>query len=130
MSNDFERFRTCAEAYGADARRWPEADRALHARYAGTVEGAAMLAAAARTDDFLDAWTPAPAEPALADRITAAVRDGRPPRRRVVAWSAAGFAASAVLGFAIGFMQAPPDPGADVVTLFIVGPAAAPGIGL
>lgn len=130
MTNDMERFRACAEAYGADARRWPQADRALHARLADTAEGAAILAAAGRTDEFLDAWKPAPAEAALADRISAAVLDDRPRRRRMAAWSAAAFAASAVLGFAVGYMQAPPDAGADVVTLFIVGPAAAPGIGL
>jgi|APFre7841882724_1041349.scaffolds.fasta_scaffold72558_2 hypothetical protein len=130
MTNDMERFRACADAYGADARRWPEADRALHARCAVTAEGAAILAAAARTDGFLDAWVPEPAAPALAGRIAEAVLDEQPRRRRVAAWSAAAFAASAVFGFAVGFMQAPADPGADLVTLFIVGPAAAPGIGL
>jgi hypothetical protein len=130
MTNDMERFRTCAEAYGADARRWPAADRALHARCAATAEGAAILAAAARTDDFLAAWTPSPDEPALAGRIADAVLDERPRRRRRLAWSAAAFAASAVFGFVVGFVQAPPDAGTDLVTLFIVGPGATPGIGL
>lgn len=130
MTNDMERFRACAEAYGAVPRRWPEADRALHARHAGTPAGAAILAAAARTDDFLDAWSPMPPPPALAGRIADAVLDERPRRRRMLAWSAAAFAASAAFGFVVGFVQAPPDPGTDLVTLFIVGPAAAPGIGL
>jgi len=130
MTNDAERFRACAQAYGAQARHWPAADRALHARFAATEEGAAILAAAARTDDLLDAWTPAPVERALADRIADAVLYERPRRRRMLAWSAAAFAASAAFGFVVGFMQTPPDPGPDLVTLFIVGPSATPGIGL
>jgi hypothetical protein len=35
-----------------------------------------------------------------------------------------------VFGFVVGFVQAPPDAGTVLVTLFIVGPGATPGIGL
>jgi hypothetical protein len=130
MTDDFDRFRNCAEAYGADARRWPAADRALHARYAATAEGAAVLAAAARTDGFLDAWTPATAPVDLAARIADAALGEPRRRRRRVAWSAAAFAASAVLGFVVGFAQAPDDGAADLLAQVIAGPAALPGVGL
>lgn len=130
MTDEFDRFRTCAEAYGADARRWPTADRALHARYAATPEGAAVLAAAGRTDDFLDAWGPPTAAPDLAARIADAALDAPRRHRRRMAWSAAAFAASAVLGFVVGFAQAPEDASADLLTQVIAGPAALPGIGL
>ncbi len=128
--NELERFQACAEAYGADPRRWPAADRALHARHAHTAAGAAILAAAARTDDFLDAWPSDAAPDDLAARIAAAALDERPRRMRRAAWSAAAFAASAVLGFAVGFMQVPADPGDDLLTQFIVGPGGAQGFGL
>ena len=128
--NELERFKACAEAYGADARRWPPADRALHARYAAAPEGAAILAAAARTDDFLDAWSPAPASAHLTARIGAVTLDERPRRRRRIAWSAAAFAVSAMLGFAVGFTQAPVDVGGDLLTQLIVGPAGPQGFGL
>lgn len=188
MTNDAERFKACAQAYGAQARHWPAVDRALYARFAATEEGVAILAAEARTDDLLDAWTPSPVERALADRIAEAVLSERPRRRRklswlqsrfaatgegaanlaaetrsedvldawtpspverafadripsailnersrqhrMVAWSAVAFAASAAFGLVVGFVKAPPDPGVDLVTLFIVGPSATPGIGL
>lgn len=130
MTNDAERFNACAQAYGAQARLWPVADRALYACFAATEEGAAILAAAARTDRFLDAWMPSPVDHALADRIADAVLYERRRRRRKLAWSAAAFAASAAFGFVVGFMQAPPDPGLDLVTLFIVGPSVTSGIGL
>jgi hypothetical protein len=130
MTDDFERFKACADAYGAHTRRWPDGYRVLHARYADTADGAAVLAAAARTDDFLDAWTPAPLSPAFADRLVEALVDDRPRRRRRLAWSAAAFAAIAAFGFAVGFMQAPQDDAADPLTLLLVGPAATPGIGL
>jgi hypothetical protein len=130
MTDDIERFRTCAEAYGADVRRWPERDRALYARHAHTEAGAAMLAAAARTDAFLDAWGDSADPPVATARIAAAVLGERPRRRRAMAWSAAAFAASAVLGFAVGFAQAPAALDEDLVTLLMVGPGAAPGVGL
>jgi hypothetical protein len=130
MTNEAERFKACAQAYGAQARHWPAADQALHAHFAATEEGAAILAEAARPDLFLDAWNPSTVERALADRIADAVLDEQPHRRRMLAWSAAAFAASVAFGFVVGFVQPPPYPGADLMTLFIVGPAAKLGIGL
>jgi hypothetical protein len=130
MTDDFERFKACAAAYGAHARRWPEAWRVLHARYAHTADGEAVLAAAARTDDFLDAWKPAPLSPAFADRLAETLVNDRPRRQHRLAWSAAAFAVIAAFGFAVGFMQAPQDNDADPLTLLLVGPATTPGIGL
>src|SRR3990172_8337925 len=50
---DLTRFKGCAEAYGADRRRWPAREHALYDRFAGTPEGAAILAEAARTHPLL-----------------------------------------------------------------------------
>lgn len=130
MDQDLERFRACARAYGAHARRWPEEDRPLFERYAGTPEGAAVLAAAERTDAFLDAWAPAADADALAERIVAAAIGEAPRRRRRMMWSAAAFAASALLGFAIGFAQAPPEPSVELVGQLLVGPSLPQGFGL
>lgn len=129
---DIERFKACAEAYGADPRRWPERDRATYARFADTPEGAAVLAAAERTDLFLDAWRTASPEASLAARIAGAASSRQPPifRRRTLAWSAAAFALSAVLGFAIGFAQAPEDAGLEVAARLLMGPESAQEIGL
>lgn len=131
MDTQLERFRTCAEAYGADRRRWPAKDQAAFDALAGTPAGAAILAAAERTDAFLDALPAHAADEALAARIVAAAT-GDPPRRarRRAAWSAVGFALSAVLGFAIGFAQAPEEPSTELVTQLLVGPSAPPGLGL
>ena len=41
---DLTRFKACAEAYGAERRRWPAREHALYDRFAGTPEGAAILA--------------------------------------------------------------------------------------
>jgi hypothetical protein len=130
MTNDIERFKACAQAYGAQAQHWPAADRELHARFAATEEGTTILAAAARTDDFLDAWTPPPTDRALADRIALSVLDEQPRRRRMLVLMSATFAASAAFGFVVGFVQAPPDPSADLVTLLVVGPSVVSEIGL
>lgn len=128
-----ERFRICADAYGADRRRWPQRDHAIFDACATTPRGAAMLAAAERTDLFLDAWpvSAARGDHALVERIANATADRAPARhRRRMVWSAAAFAMSAVLGFAIGFMQAPDEPSAEFVSQLLIGPSGAPGIGL
>jgi hypothetical protein len=131
MDKELERFKSCAEAYGANPRRWPEADRPLHARLALTHEGTAILAEAERTDLFLDVWTAAPARAVLAERILDAATEPAPPRRRRgLAWSTAAFAASAVFGFVIGFTQVQDEPSSELVSQVLVGPAGLPRIGL
>jgi len=123
-----DRFRDCAGAYGADRRRWPADAQPLYDRFARAAEGAAILAAAERTDRFLDAWQTGAPDDALAQSIAA--RASGPRVRRRIAWQATAFAAAAVIGFVIGFAQARNDGGADVVTQLLLGPASMRGIGL
>src|SRR3989304_3145067 len=110
---DLTRFKGCAEAYGADRRRWPAREHALYDRFAATPEGAAILAEAERTDRFLDAWEVREPDEALAEAIA---RVGRPRPPRTLWWQAPAFAASAIIGFAIGFAQVRDDGSADLVT--------------
>jgi len=128
---DLTRFKGCAEAYGADRRRWPAREHALYDRFAGTPEGAASLAEAERTDRFLDAFEVAEPDEALGQAIS-----NLPPQRRGAGgrrrfWiPAAAFVASAVLGFAIGFAQVRDDGSADLVTQLLLGPENIREIGL
>ena len=68
-----ERFRTIVAAYGSDARRWPDGERAAAEAWARAHPGDALAA----LDDAaeLDAWlandTVAPPAPALVERIVA-----------------------------------------------------------
>src|SRR5437868_5036866 len=99
---DLNRFKECCAAFGAERRRWPSREQALYDRFAGTPEGAALLADAGRVDGFLDALEPATPGPRTADRLAALAR----PAWRRFGRPAAALAASAVLGFAVGFAQA------------------------
>lgn len=123
-----DRLRDCAEAYGADRRRWPADVQPLYDRFARTAEGAAVLAEAERTDRFLDAWHTGAPDAALAQSIAGHVSG--PPGRRRIGWQATAFAAAAIIGFVIGFAQARNDAGTDVVTQLLLGPASMRGIGL
>jgi len=123
---DLNRFQDCAAAYGAERRRWPAQELALYDRLAGTPEGAAILAQAERTDRFLDAFEVGAPEASLARRVAALPV---PPRRNLHLATAA-FAASAVLGFAIGFAQARGEEGGDFVARLILGPQSVQEIGL
>ncbi len=139
---DLNRFKECAEAYGAERRRWPVGEHALYDRFAGTLEGAAILAEAERTDRFLDAYEVAEPGAALAETISdlpSSTRRGGAKRRgggdrdhaRRRFWlSAAAFAASAVLGFAIGFAEVREEPQADAITRLLLGPESFREIGL
>lgn len=49
-----KRFAELAAAYGAERRRWPQAERAVYDAFAGTPEGLALLADAERLDRQLD----------------------------------------------------------------------------
>src|SRR3990172_4217360 len=103
---DLTRFKGCAEAYGADRRRWPGREHALYDRFAGTPEGAAILAEAERTDRFLDALEVAAPDAALGRAITnlPSQRSGAGGRRRF--WiSAPAFSARALLRFPLRLSQ-------------------------
>ena len=123
---DLDRFKQCADAYGAARHRWPSQDLALHDALAATPEGASILAAAERTDRFLDAL-PATVPPAdLARRI---VVRSRPAWRRLGV-PAAAFAASALLGFALGFAQTRDEADAAIAARLLFGPQSVQEIGL
>ena len=124
---DLTRFKACAEAYGADRRHWPAHAHGLYDRFAGTPEGAAILAEAERTDRFLDAWEVREPDEALALAIAGVVR---PRRRRTLWWQATAFAASAIIGFVIGFAQVRDDGSGDLVTQLLLGPTSVREIGL
>ena len=115
---DFERFQACSAAYGAERRRWPLRDQPLHDHFAAMPEGQAVLAAAARDDGFLDAFEPAAPGVSIARRITGRTR----PAWRRLGWPAATLAASAVLGFVLGFAQVREAAGSDIPTHLLLGP--------
>lgn len=123
---DLNRFKQCAAAYGAARRRWPERERDLYDRLAPTPDGAALLAAAERADRFLDALAPSAPDARLAGRIASLAR----PAWRGLGIPAAAFAASAVLGFALGFMQARDDADASLAARLLFGPQSVQEIGL
>ncbi|MDN7875851.1 hypothetical protein [Burkholderia aenigmatica] len=100
-----ERFRTIVAAYGSDARRWPDGERAAAEAWARTHPGDALAA----LDDAaeLDAWlandTVAPPAPALVERIVATAPAPRRARRRgAVWWSGAAFAGVGLAGALAG----------------------------
>lgn len=83
-----ERFAALLDAYGADARRWPPAERAQAQAFAATHPRAgALLAEAGRLDDAL--VDPAPQVPhELRARILAAA----PTPRQAARWALAAWA--------------------------------------
>lgn len=97
---DIERFRQLADAYGASRERWPREAQALYEHFASTPEGARILAQAASLDTLLDGFRPRAIDPLRPARI---VRAAHRPGRRALAWIAMAYAASAVLGFTLGF---------------------------
>lgn len=77
-----QRFAQIVDAYGADPRRWPDAERAAAQAFAQAHprEAAAPLAAAAALDACLAADVVEPADRALRRRIIASAEVQRPPR--------------------------------------------------
>lgn len=73
-----ERFRTIVAAYGSDARRWPDGERAAAEAWAHAhpADALAALDDAAELDAWLANDTVAPPAPALVARIVATA----PPR--------------------------------------------------
>jgi hypothetical protein len=118
-----ERFRTIVDAYGADARRWPETERVAASAWAEAhrSEADAMLAAAAQLDALLARDVVEAPSPALVERVvaTAPVKPaarrrrwftlpGRGSRHAGVWWSGAAFAGVGLIGgvagaFAVSF---------------------------
>ncbi len=105
---DHKRFAELARAYGAERRRWPEQERTLYDTFADTLEGRVLLADAEQLDRQLDGWLTAGDDEARIARIVAAatMQRARPFR---LAWLSTGFAACAVLGFVLGFLQVSTD---------------------
>lgn len=109
-----ERFFALVAAYGADARRWPEAERAAAQAFA-VAEPALARSALAEADatDALMFVSKAPAPSmALRDRVIAGAADAGLKARRTgrlwldrLTWAfGAGWVAAACAGVAAGFM--------------------------
>jgi hypothetical protein len=123
---DLARFRECSAAFGAEKRRWPQRHHALYERFANTPEGMVMLAEAGRTDRFLDALEPAAPEPRRALQIGALTR----PTWRRLAKPAAALAASAAVGFVVGYLQSHGTADTGFVAHLLLGPQSLQEIGL
>ena len=111
-----ERLKQLAEAYGADKRRWPEAERkAAEALMASDGPWAERLLFDARqTDAALHASRQPMVSTALRDRVIAsALAAGLTPRKarlvwdRLVLWFGAGWAAAACAGVIAGATLTP-----------------------
>jgi len=100
---DDERFEALLAAYGADAARWPDAERALALRHlAATPSAHGLRAEAKRLDGLLDAWKMDAAGADLAHRVAATAPLARIFRPRTLWVTAAGLAAACVLGVLVG----------------------------
>jgi len=129
------RFAELIDAYGADAKRWPEAERAAAlALLAHAPEARARLEEARRLDALIDAW-PQPAaapDPAqLAARVAHTAQESAgnvvpfAPRRKapatVMAWARAGaLAAAGICGLVIGMADPTTSNGASALDLYDV----------
>lgn len=108
-----ERFAALLEAYGAEPRRWPAAERSAGEAFAGGVEGRAALAAELELDSWLDASSAARPTHDLRMRVLAAApkpgvwsRFAQPWLR---AWApGAGLAAAGLAGVVFGLALAGP----------------------
>ncbi|EMN1925675.1 hypothetical protein RVV18_000018 [Burkholderia ambifaria] len=100
-----ERFRTIVAAYGSDARRWPQDERAAAEAWAQAHprDALAALDDAAELDAWLMQDTVAPPAPALVERIVASAPAPQRARRRgKVWWSGAAFAGVGLAGALAG----------------------------
>jgi hypothetical protein len=100
---DEERFERLVEAYGGEAARWPDADRAPALRYLAANPGAhTTRAAARRLDQLLDAWPPGEPSAALRGHIAAGQPSPRLVGSRTLWLSGAGLAAACAIGVMVG----------------------------
>ena len=107
-----ERFRAIVEAYGADSRRWPAADRASAAQWAQQHphEADALIADSAWLDACLSSDTVAPPSEAFFERVAALAPKPRQPQarrdaarsRRRLWWSGAAVAGIGLAGGVAG----------------------------
>jgi hypothetical protein len=109
-----ERFHTLVEAWGADPRRWPQAERADALAWARThrAEADAALEAALELDAWLARDMVAPPSRALVEQIVASapvpapqqrpVRADASSKRRRFWWSGAAFAGAGLAGAVAG----------------------------
>jgi hypothetical protein len=116
---DVNRFAQCCQAFGAERRRWPAADQALYDQFAGTTSGAALLADAKRTDNFLDAFK-------LGESTTPATEHHLAVITRPV-WSRYALqigvlSICAVMGVLIGYFQVDNTADIGLVAHFLLGP--------
>ncbi|MFT4066445.1 hypothetical protein [Paraburkholderia sp.] len=105
-----ERFHQIVAAYGADARRWPERERADANAWAQShrAEAEALLGDAAGLDAWLAIDRVEPPSLELQRRIVEAAPHRRPAARRRLWWSGAAVAGVGLLGgmagaFAVSF---------------------------
>lgn len=106
-----ERFHALVQAYGGDARRWPDSERAAALAFRATHPelARAVLAEADAVDDLLSR-SPAPrVSVELRDRMVAAAQAGRRVGRwwidRAAVALGAGWAAAACAGMAAGVVM-------------------------
>ena len=110
-----ERFLALVSAYGADARRWPEAERAAARAFVDAQPAAAapLLAEADAADALLHASRVPHPSMALRDRVIASAagaglkarREGRRWLDRLALTMGAGWAAAACAGIVAGVMM-------------------------
>lgn len=110
-----ERFLALVAAYGADARRWPEAERDAARAFAAAEPAVAgpALAEADAADALLHASRPIHPSMALRDRVIASAaeaglkarREGRRWLDRLTIALGAGWAAAACAGIVAGVMM-------------------------
>src|SRR5579863_8202276 len=100
---DGKRFEALLATYGADAARWPGAERALALRHlAATPEAHRRRAGAQRLDELLDAWRLDAPGADLQRRVAATAPLARLLRPRTLWLSAAGLAAACAAGVLVG----------------------------
>jgi hypothetical protein len=102
---DRARFEALAEAYGADRRRWPSAERATAEAFAVAEPevARAILAEADDLDHLLFAAPSATPSAALRQAVLAGAPRARSARRGLGFWlSGAGMAAAAAAGVIVG----------------------------
>jgi hypothetical protein len=106
-----ERFAELAEAYGADPRRWPAAERAEAEAFAAAQGAAAerLLFDARQTDAALDASPVPEVPPALRAAILASAPKPRAGKAGALRWlwlPASGLAAACAAGIMVGALAA------------------------
>jgi hypothetical protein len=96
-----ERFRAIVQAYGADSRRWPAAERASAQQWASRHrrEADALMADSAWLDACLESDVATPPDAALVERIVGlAPKRAARRNRRLWWWSGAAFAGVGLAG--------------------------------